>query len=73
LIIGNDRIAKSDSTRREIYVRKQGEKQAWLTLGQLSSEKTPKDWLDQQIVNIDSNNIRQVSITHPEGDSLFTV
>jgi hypothetical protein len=71
LIIGNDRIAKSDSTRREIYVRKQGEKQSWLTLGQLSSEKTPKDWLDQQIVNIDSNNIRQVSITHPEGDSLL--
>ncbi len=71
LIIGNDRIAKSDPTRREIYVRKQGEKQSWLTLGQLSSENTPKDWLDQQIVNIDSNNIRQVSITHPEGDSLL--
>ncbi len=71
LIIGNDRIAKSDSTRREIYVRQQGEKQSWLTFGQLSSEKTPKDWLDQQIINIDNNNIRQVSITHPEGDSLL--
>ncbi len=35
LIVGNDRLAKTDSTRREIYVRKPDEKQAWLTLGPL--------------------------------------
>jgi hypothetical protein len=60
LIIGKDRIAKIDSTRREIYVRKPDDKQAWLTLGQLPLEKTPKDWLEQEIINLDS--IRRVSI-----------
>jgi len=71
VLIGNDRTAKIDSTRREIYVRKQDDKQAWLTLGQLSIEKTLTNWLDQQIVNIDSEKIRQINITHPEGDSLL--
>jgi len=71
VVIGNDRAAKIDSTRREVYVRKQDDKQAWLTLGQLSIEKTLSNWLDQQIVNIDSEKIRQINITHPEGDSLL--
>ncbi len=68
LIVGNDRIAKIDSNRREIYVRQPDEKQAWLTLGLLPIEKTQKRWLDQQIIDLDSNNIRQVSVTHPDGD-----
>ncbi|RKZ88239.1 MAG: hypothetical protein DRR19_12760 [Candidatus Parabeggiatoa sp. nov. 1] len=68
LIVGHDRTAKIDSTRQEIYVRKPDEKQTWLTLGQLPIEKDLADWLDPEIVNIDSDNIRQVSITHPDGE-----
>jgi hypothetical protein len=71
VVIGNDRTAKIDSTRREIYVRKQDDKQAWLTLGQLPIENTLSNWLNQQIANIDSEKIRQINITHPEGDSLL--
>jgi hypothetical protein len=71
LIVGNDRVAKTDSTRREIYVRKPDEKQAWLTLGQLPREKEATDWLVQEIVNLDSDNIRQVSITHPDGENFL--
>jgi len=71
LIIGKDRIAKIDSTRREIYIRKPDEKQTWLTLGQLPLEKNPEDWLEPEIINIDSDNIRQVQITHPEGERIL--
>ncbi|RKZ72407.1 MAG: hypothetical protein DRQ57_17465 [Gammaproteobacteria bacterium] len=70
LIVGHDRVAKVDSTRREIYIRKPDEKQAWLTLGQLPIEKTAKDWLEPQIVNLDGDNVRQVSVTHPDGEHL---
>ncbi|MEN8217927.1 MAG: DUF4340 domain-containing protein [Pseudomonadota bacterium] len=70
LIIGNNRVAKVDSTRRKIYVRKPDDKQTWLTLGQLPLEKNPKDWLERQIIDIDSNNIRRVSITHADGDKV---
>jgi len=70
LIVGNDRIAKIDSTRREIYVRQPNHKKAWLTLGRLPIEKEVTDWLVQEIVNFDSDNIRQINVTHSDGEQL---
>ncbi len=63
LIVGNQQQAKIDSTRSEIYVRKSDDKQSWLTIGQLSIENQPADWLNQQIVDIDGDNMRQIKIT----------
>ncbi|MCK5720764.1 MAG: DUF4340 domain-containing protein, partial [Thiomargarita sp.] len=60
LIVGNQQQAKIDSTRSEIYVRKSDDKQSWLTIGQLSIENQPADWLNQQIVDIDGDNMRQI-------------
>jgi hypothetical protein len=71
VIVGNDRIAKVDSTRREIYVRKPDEKQTWLTLGQLAFEKNSKDWLADEIVHIDSDDIRQVELIQPAGEKVL--
>ena len=71
VIVGNDRVAKIDSTRREIYVRKPEEKQAWLTLGQLPIKTNLTDWLDKPIIDIASDDVRQVSITQPYGDSFL--
>mgnify|MGYP003701805419 CR=1 FL=1 len=71
VIVGNEKTAKTDSTRKEIYVRKPDEKQTWLTLGQLPIEKEMSDWLAQEIINIDGDAIRQVSLTHPDGEHLL--
>ncbi len=71
VIIGNDRTAKIDSTRREIYVRKQDDKLSWLTLGNLPVEKTVADWLEEEIVDIDGDKVRQISITHPDGENFL--
>lgn len=73
LIIGNDRVAKIDANRSEIYVRKPDNKQAWLTLGKLRIEKEPRNWLLLEIINIDYNKIQQVRITHPDGDSFVVL
>ncbi len=62
LIIGNSQIAKIDSTRNEIYVRKPDDKQVWLVLGKLSVEKQLTDWLERQIVDIENDKVRQVTI-----------
>jgi hypothetical protein len=70
LIVGNDSIAKIDSTRREIYIRKPNQKKTWLTLGRLPIEKEATDWLDQEIVDLDSDNIRNISVTHSDGEQL---
>ncbi|MFK5969197.1 MAG: DUF4340 domain-containing protein [Candidatus Marithrix sp.] len=62
LIIGNSQIAKIDSTRNEIYVRKADDKQVWLVLGKLSVERQLTDWLERQIVDIKNDKVRQVTI-----------
>ncbi|MDY6991740.1 MAG: DUF4340 domain-containing protein [Pseudomonadota bacterium] len=68
LIIGHDQIAKTDSTLKEIYVRKPDEQQSWLALGLLPVDKKPIDWLDKEIVNLEAEKIRQVRITHAAGE-----
>jgi hypothetical protein len=71
VIIGNDRMSKGDSTQREIYVRKSDDKQAWLTMGQLPIEKKPSDWLDKSLVDLDSDNVRQVRVSPPDDESFL--
>jgi len=69
LLVGNSRPAKIDSTRQEIYLRKPGEKQAWLALGSLPLEKKATEWLDKQIFDVDSKRVRQVTVTQADGHS----
>lgn len=70
LIVGNDKVAKTDSTLREIYVRRVKDQQAWLTIGQLKVEPATTNWLNTKIVDVDSARVRNVSITHPDGDKV---
>lgn len=70
LIVGNDKVAKTDSTLREIYVRQAEDKQAWLVIGQLAVEKTAANWLNTKIVDVDSARVRKVNITHPDGETI---
>lgn len=71
LIVGKSKPAKIDSTRQEIYVRKVGDKQSWLALGALSVEPELNEWLDKEIVNIDSKRIRSVDLR--QGEEQFTI
>lgn len=52
------------------YVRKPGDSQSWLASGDLSVDADPLNWMDRQIMNIAANRIQQVTITHPDGESL---
>jgi hypothetical protein len=70
LLIGRDQTAKIDPTRREIYIRKPDEQQSWSALGLLSVEKKLTDWLNKEIINVDGQRVRQVTISHPAGEQL---
>lgn len=70
LIVGNDKVAKTDSTLREIYVRRAEDKQAWLVIGQLVVEKAAANWLNAKIVDVDSARVRKINITHPDGEEV---
>lgn len=70
LIVGNDKVAKTDSTLREIYVRRAEDKQAWLAIGQLVVEKAAANWLNAKIVDVDSARVSKINITHPDGEEI---
>jgi hypothetical protein len=55
-----------------VFVRKNGENQAWLANGSYQPNQKALQWLDRNVVNIDSRRVRTVVVTHPDGDT-FTV
>jgi len=71
LIVGNDKVAKIDNTRKAIYVRKQDEAQTWLVLGQIPLETKVTDWLNKQIIDIKEERMRQVQVTQPDGEAVL--
>jgi hypothetical protein len=70
LIVGRSQTAKGDSTLSELYVRKPDDKQTWLTQGFLQVERTPLDWVEKKVLDIDGKRIHKVNITQPAGQKL---
>lgn len=66
-ILGKGRWSKGDPSLREYYVRLPGNPQAWLVEGKLSDDKSPIRWLDDEILKLDSDRVREVRVTHPNG------
>ena len=71
LIVGNQRPAKGDPSRDEIYVRKPDGPQTWLTIGHLNVERIPGEWLDKEILDLEPIRLRRVHITHPDKTTLI--
>jgi hypothetical protein len=65
LIIGNSARGATST-----YVRKVGDAQSWLASGDLSVAADPMTWVDRTIMNVAANRIQQVSIRHPDGQTL---
>lgn len=66
VIIGNDRSAKGNGGRKEIFIRKPGDPQTWLVEGRFTAEKNPSAWLDKELVQIETKRVRRLSVTHPD-------
>jgi hypothetical protein len=62
VIIGKIRPAKGDSSRNEMYLRKVGDKQSWVALGNVTVDRQMADWLDKQVANVEENRIREVAV-----------
>ena len=65
LIVGNSARGATGT-----YVRKVGDTQSWLTSGDLSVQADPMTWVDRTIMNVAANRIQQVTIRHPDGQTL---
>ena len=68
VILGTRRGAKGDSTRSEFFIRKHRGPQTWLAIGRLNVQKTADSWIDRHLLNIDSQRIHRVQVTHLKGE-----
>lgn len=65
LLVGRDRPADIGGG---VFVRKSGDSQAWLASGSYQPKRKALQWLDRNIINIDSRRIRHVTMQHADGD-----
>ena len=70
VIIGNDRPAGGDGDQKEMFIRKPENPQTWLAMGTLSIEKNPGEWLDKELVRIETNRVRRLRVIHPDDTRL---
>jgi hypothetical protein len=70
LVMGNQRPAKGNPRMSDIYVRKPGDPQTWLAIGNVPIETMPDEWLEKEVTALPTKRVRQVTVTHPKGDTL---
>lgn len=70
LVMGNQRPAKGNPRMSDIYVRKPGDPQTWLAIGNVPIETMPDEWLDKEVTALPTKRVRQVTLNHPKGKTL---
>ena len=69
LLVGDDRPAMGDATRREFFVRIPGEDRTWQVIGSLAGDSaTVGDWWATRVAAISDSRIARAIITHADGE-----
>ncbi|MDE0245168.1 MAG: DUF4340 domain-containing protein [Gammaproteobacteria bacterium] len=53
-----------------IYIRSAGEDQSWMVSAELSVSDETRDWVDRDIIDLGSGEVRRVALDRGEGDRL---
>jgi hypothetical protein len=67
LIVGKHQVSKADLSKREYFVRLPGDPQSWLVEGEFPEDKPPSNWLQKNILGVDARRVREVRVTHADG------
>ncbi|MDX1486948.1 MAG: DUF4340 domain-containing protein [Acidiferrobacterales bacterium] len=67
LLLGNRRLGKANLNLHEYFVRLAGEPQSWLVEGKIPDEKSVLSWLDQRVLDLNADRVREVQVVHPDG------
>lgn len=70
IIVGKHQLSKADLSQREYFVRSPGDPQSWLVEGKLPEDKSPSNWLRKDILGLDPGRVREVRVTHADGQHL---
>ena len=65
-IVGSQKYGSPPGT----YIRKTGEAQSWLAVGQLEVPGDPIRWLDTQFLSIERDRMKSATLTQPGGETL---
>ncbi|MFK8069020.1 MAG: DUF4340 domain-containing protein [Gammaproteobacteria bacterium] len=64
LLIGKERINRTDGSTDSLYVRKTGEENTYLVKGEVSLSADPADWFENKLINLSSDRLKSISIQH---------
>ncbi len=64
LLIGKERVNRSDGTVDSIYVRRAGEKQSYLVKGKVVLSDEPVEWMDNSLIDLASDRLKSITIEH---------
>ncbi|MBT3359813.1 MAG: DUF4340 domain-containing protein [Rhodospirillales bacterium] len=71
LIVGKNKSNMAGGSGKGVYLRKEGETQAWLARGELDLRKAVTGWLDKDVLDIAEKRIKRITTTSPAGDILI--
>ena len=69
-IFGKEKYNMPGINNAGIYFRWPNDPQSWLASGQLEMSRSPEDWLESKIVDIDRKEIKEVKFAHSDGEVL---
>jgi hypothetical protein len=69
LVIGKSKLGSSEAGRG-IYLRRDGEDQAWLAQGEINADSAPDGWLVKGLFDVDRDRVARVSVKHPDGETI---
>jgi len=70
VIVGRAKASQGMSSRSTLYVRAQGDAQAWEATGSLTVDTSSTGWFDRNISKVEEKRVRRATITHPSGETL---
>lgn len=69
-IVGKRRYDRLGAGNDGVYMRRPGDRQAWLARGSLDPSGEPSSWLDRRILDISEKQIAKVALIQPDGARL---
>ncbi len=68
VVLGKSKPTQGASSRSTLYVRVQGDDQAWEATGSLNADASSTSWLDRNISKVEEKRVKRASVAHPDGE-----
>lgn len=73
IVVGSANFFLPETTTGGMYVRRPDEMQTYLVRGLVDIGEQPRNWLVRDIVDIHTDDVARVEVTHPDGEKLYVI